>query len=128
MPHIVAHLVPCCRHSFGRVQSYTPSFAPWQNTTCAHAISQNCRLAWVWICGNGNISAFFVSTKNGNERKRTETNGEIAPVTHRYPPLVTVIFSDVGLLPVPCVQKTRLLRQIFPTFCRSVFSAKTKRH
>ena len=70
----MAHLGPCCRHSFGRVQSYTPSFAPWQNTTClsrrsvaeadAHAISQNCIAASFKICGNGNISAFFVSTKN----------------------------------------------------------------
>ena len=103
MLHIVAHLVPCCRHSFGRVQSYTPSFAPWQNTTClsrrsvaeadAHAISQNCIAASFKICGNENISAFFVSTKkrertgtNGNERKRTVKS------PHRYPPLPTVSY------------------------------------
>ena len=38
--HLVVHLVPCGRRSFGRVQMYTPSFSPRQNTTCTHDISQ----------------------------------------------------------------------------------------
>ena len=37
---IAAQLVPCCRRSLGRVQSYTPSFSPRQNTTCIHAAAQ----------------------------------------------------------------------------------------
>ena len=37
---IAAYLVPCGRHSLGRVQSYTPSLLPWQNTTYARSASQ----------------------------------------------------------------------------------------
>ena len=37
---IAAYLVPCCRHPLGRVQSYTPSLLPRQNTTYARTASQ----------------------------------------------------------------------------------------
>ena len=57
--YLVAHLAPCCRHSFGRVQSYTPSFTSRQNTTCAHDISQN----------SIKHSAFFVEQKTNQPRR-----------------------------------------------------------
>ena len=37
---ISAYLVPCCRHPLGRVQSYTPSLLPRQNTTYARTTSK----------------------------------------------------------------------------------------
>ena len=74
MLHIVAHLEPLRLLSLGRVWRYTPAVVHCKNTTClsrrsvaeadAHAISQNCIAASFKICGNGDISAFFVSTKN----------------------------------------------------------------
>ena len=45
---IAAHLVPCCRHPFGRVQSYTPSLLPRQNATCATHYLQKLQLITIF--------------------------------------------------------------------------------
>ena len=82
----------------------------------------------VWICGNGKISAFFVSTK---KRERTETNGEIAPVTHRYPPFSTVsyryFFRCWTLTCAMCSENPPSSTNL-SNFLQISFSAKTKLH